>query len=277
MQQQVRLARLRERRAEGVDELVRELADEADGVGQQVVAPAQPPAARRRVERVEEAVAHADLRARQRVEQRRLAGVGVADERDGRQLRALALGAHRLARALDPLQPAAQRGDAVAREAAVGLDLRLARSAGADPGPPAAAPAPAPSRSRWVHSPRIRARLYSSCASSTWSLPSAEWAWPAKMSRMIAVRSTTGIPSASSRLRPWRGVSSSSHATTLASSALIAALSSSSLPGPTYVFGCGCSRCWTSARPWRRPAVRSSSSSSARASPLASTPIASAR
>ena len=57
----------------------------------------------------------------------------------------------------------------------------------------------------------MRARLYSSCASSTWSLPSAERAWSAKMSRMIAVRSITGMPSASSRLRSWRGSSSSSH------------------------------------------------------------------
>ena len=66
----------------------------------------------------------------------------------------------------------------------------------------------------------MRARLYSSCASSTWSLPSALWAWSAKMSRITAVRSITGTPSASSRLRSWRGASSSSQATTLASGAL---------------------------------------------------------
>ena len=36
-------------------------------------------------------------------------------------------------------------------------------------------------------------------------------AWSAKMSRMIAVRSTTGTPTACSRLRSWRGSSSSSH------------------------------------------------------------------
>ena len=64
---------------------------------------------------------------------------------------------------------------------------------------------PAPRRSRWVQSPRMRARLYSSWASSTWSLPSAECAWSAKMSRMIAVRSITGTSSAASRLRSWRG------------------------------------------------------------------------
>ena len=63
----------------------------------------------------------------------------------------------------------------------------------------------------------MRARLYSSWASSTWSLPSAVCAWAAKMSRMIAVRSITGTPSAASRLRSWRGESSSSQATRFAS------------------------------------------------------------
>ena len=46
------------------------------------------------------------------------------------------------------------------------------------------------------------------------------------MSRMIAVRSTTGRPIASSRFRSWRGLSSSSQAITLASQALAAALAS---------------------------------------------------
>ena len=62
------------------------------------------------------------------------------------------------------------------------------------------------------------------------SLPSAECAWSAKMSRMIAVRSMTGTPSASSRLRSWRGSSSSSQATRFASASLTARFSSSSLP-----------------------------------------------
>ena len=65
----------------------------------------------------------------------------------------------------------------------------------------------------------MRARLYSSWASSTWSLPSALPAWAAKMSRITVVRSTTGSPSASSRLRSWRAVSSSSQAIRFASQA----------------------------------------------------------
>ena len=144
MQQQVGADRLLERRAEGVDELVGELADEADRVGQQVRTAPEADRAGGRVERVEEAVAHLDLGARigagaaavgrrERVEQRRLARVGVARECDRGQRGALALGAHRGARAAHVLQAPAQRRDPVAREAAVGLDLGLARPSRADP------------------------------------------------------------------------------------------------------------------------------------------------
>ena len=84
---QVGAERLLERRRERLDELVRQLADEPDGVGQQVGAPADLERARGRVERVEEALAHAHVGARERVQQRRLAGVRVAGQRDRRQSR----------------------------------------------------------------------------------------------------------------------------------------------------------------------------------------------
>ena len=122
--------RLLERRAERLDELMGQLADEPDGVGEEVRPPGQARRARRRVERVEQAVADADLGAGQPVEQRRLARVRVAGERDLRDRRRGALGAHRPAVALDLLEAAAQRADAVARQPAVGLDLRLAGTAG---------------------------------------------------------------------------------------------------------------------------------------------------
>ena len=96
------------------------------------VRPLQAQRARRRVERVEEPVADADLGAGQRVEQRRLARVGVARQRDGGQVRALALGALGRAGGLDLLEAALEDRDAVARQPAIGLDLRLARAAGAD-------------------------------------------------------------------------------------------------------------------------------------------------
>ena len=49
---------------------------------------------------------------------------------------------------------------------------------------------------------------------------------------MIAVRSMTGIPSSSSRLRSWRGSSSSSTAIRFASASFAACFSSASLPRP---------------------------------------------
>ena len=64
--------------------------------------------------------------------------------------------------------------------------------------------------------PRMRGRLYSSWASSTWSLPSAVWAWPAKMSRMTAVRSTMRMSRRFSSARCCVGVSSSSQTTATA-------------------------------------------------------------
>ena len=211
VQQQVGAPRLLQRRAEGVDELVRQLADEPDGVRDEVRAALEPQRPRRRVERVEEPVAHADLAAGERVEQRRLARVRVAGERDRRQVRALALGAH---------APRGWRRRRASRRRSAAIRSRARRRSVSicdSPGP--RVPMPPPRRSRCVHSPRMRARLYSSWASSTWSLPSAEWAWPAKMSRITAVRSITGTPSSFSRLRSWRGLSSSSQATRFASAA----------------------------------------------------------
>ena len=132
VQDQVGQHGLLERRLEGLDQLVGQLLDEADRVGQQVVAAGELEAARGRVEGVEEPVPDADLGAGERVEQRRLAGVGVAGEGDARQRGALAPGPHHAAVALEPRQAPAQRGDAVAGQAAVGLDLALARAPGAD-------------------------------------------------------------------------------------------------------------------------------------------------
>ena len=132
VQDQVGLERLLERGGERLHELVRQLADEADRVGQQVAAAGDLERARGRVERVEEPLAHAHLGAGQRVQQRRLAGVRVAGERDGGQAGALALLAHHVARRARVLEPALERGDPVARQAAVGLDLGLARAPGAD-------------------------------------------------------------------------------------------------------------------------------------------------
>src|SRR5919107_3943938 len=129
---QVRAQRLLERRPKRLDELVGQLADEADRVGQQVGAPSDLECARRRVERVKEPVADAGARAGQSVEEGRLARVRVPRESHRRQVSALALAAHGGAGGARVLEPAAQRGNAVAREAAVGLDLGLTGATCAD-------------------------------------------------------------------------------------------------------------------------------------------------
>ena len=124
--------RLLERRGEALDELVRQAPDEADGVGDEVAAALVLEAARRRVERLEQPVADGDAGVGERVEERRLAGVRVAGERDRRRLAAAALLAADVALAAEAPQPLAEQRDAAAREAAVGLELRLAGAARAD-------------------------------------------------------------------------------------------------------------------------------------------------
>ena len=62
MQDEVGDERLLERRREALDELVRQAADEADGVGDEVAAALVLEAARRRVERLEEPVVDRDAR-----------------------------------------------------------------------------------------------------------------------------------------------------------------------------------------------------------------------
>ena len=56
--------RLLERRREPLDQLMRQPPDEADGVGDEVAAALVLEAARRRVERLEQPVAHRDVRRR---------------------------------------------------------------------------------------------------------------------------------------------------------------------------------------------------------------------
>ena len=155
VQDQVRGQRLLERRAEGLDQLMGKLADEADSVGQQVAATADLERASRGIQRVEEAVPHAHLGAGERVQQGGLAGVGVAGQGHGGQPGTLALGAHDAAGALGVLEPPAQGRDAVTRKPAISLDLGLARAPGADaavhaPGAQALEVRPQPAHAREV-------------------------------------------------------------------------------------------------------------------------------
>ena len=116
-----------------VDELVWQVADEADGVReQQLVAVGLDPAGGG-VEGLEEGVVGAHARVRQGVHQARLAGVGVAGEGDARQGRRRPPLALDRARAGDVAQAPAQGRHAAAQEAPVGLELRLAGAPRADP------------------------------------------------------------------------------------------------------------------------------------------------
>ena len=215
MQDQVGEDGLLERRLERLDERMRKLADEADRVREQDAAALVREGAGGRVQRVEEPLPDArrpaPVRALRRVDLP--AFVYPASATVGSAARS------RSARITARLRStrSSRRRSAVIRSRA----RRRSVSIWDSPGPAyrSAVMRPPPRRSRWVQSPRMRARLYSSCASSTWSLPSAVWAWSAKMSRITAVRSITGTPSACSRLRSWRGTSSSSTATRLASAA----------------------------------------------------------
>src|SRR5207302_9791734 len=111
-------------------------------VGDEVAAPLVLEAARGRVERLEQAVAHRDAGVGERVEERRLARVRVAGERDRRRLGAPPLLAPDVALAAQLAQPLAEERDAGARQTAVRLELRLARAARAYPCAEAAGAAP---------------------------------------------------------------------------------------------------------------------------------------
>ncbi len=142
--------RLLERRGEALDELCRQTADEADGVGDEVAAAVVLEAARRRVECLEEPVVDGDSRVGEGVEERRLAGVRVPGERDGRRLAAAALLAAHVALAAETLEAFLQERDAAPREAAVGLELGLAGAAGADAAAEALEVLPHPAHPREV-------------------------------------------------------------------------------------------------------------------------------
>ena len=109
----------------------------------------QPKCARGRVERGEQLVGRQGTRLDQRIEQRRLAGVGVADERDAEGAATLARLALRAALALDLFEPLLHRLDALADHAAVEFDLRFARAtAQADAAALALQVRPAPHQAR---------------------------------------------------------------------------------------------------------------------------------
>ena len=130
---QVGVGDLLQRRAERLDELVGQVADEPDGVGERV----DPPVLGRRttrggVERGEQRVLDEHAGVGQPVEQRGLAGVGVAGDRHRRDRVALALGPLGVAGGAHVAQLGAQLGDLGVDPAAVGLDLGLTGTTATD-------------------------------------------------------------------------------------------------------------------------------------------------
>src|SRR5262245_24970045 len=130
VQDHVGLDHLLQGRAERRHQHGRQIRDEADRVRQDDAgAMRQVDGAQGRIERGEQHVGGQHLGPRHAVEQGRLAGIGVADQRHDRVRHALAALPVELARALDAFELALDARDAFADDAAVRFELRLARAA----------------------------------------------------------------------------------------------------------------------------------------------------
>src|SRR5690606_37004493 len=113
---------------------VRQLVDETHGVDQQgIAALLELEPAHGWIERSEQLVLDERTGGGQAVHQRRLAGVGIADESDDRIRHAGTPAAMQSAGLLDLAQAALERSDAFAHSAPVDLELSFARAASADP------------------------------------------------------------------------------------------------------------------------------------------------
>ena len=134
VQQQIGVLQLLQRGLERLDEIRRQLADEADGIGKQdlPLQLRQPETARRRIQRIEKAVVRRDVRAGQPVEHRGFSGVRIPDERGHRHGVFLAAAALRRADAAHLFEIGLQIPDDPADVPPVGLKLRFARAARAD-------------------------------------------------------------------------------------------------------------------------------------------------
>ena len=222
---------LLQRRLERLDELVRELADEADRVGDQVSAAAVAVGARGRVEGVEEPLPHPSPGSRERVQQGRLARVGVAGEGHDREAPSRRGG------------PASPRGFAPGARAG-GAGSRSGR------GPGGGRSRSGSPRARGSRSRRPAARDGSTgraCARGcTRAAPAPPGAFPRRCGR--GRRRCRGSPRCGrSRARrapppgsaPGAGTSSSSQATRLASQRAISRLELGQLAPPEVAVGIG--------------------------------------
>ena len=248
-----------------------------DRVGQQQLPAArQAHLARQRVQRDEERIRRHRPLARQPVEERRLAGVGVAHQR------------HRGHRLLLPAiaqsgSGAAGRGRSPSASDSIRVRIRR-RSVSSFVSPGPRVPMPPPSRDKAVLDPASRGSRYFSCASSTCRLPSRVRARRAKMSRMSCVRSMTLRSSPSPRCRSWLGVSSLSTTTRSTSPSSHATARLWTLPLPMKVAGSGARRSCSVENTTVAPAAstrpansRSDASEWSRPLPPVTTPTSAAR
>src|SRR5690606_29004571 len=126
VQEEIGVLRLLEGRAERGEELLRQIADEADRVGDDDLAlPREADAPRARVEGREELVLREHAGIRQRVQQRALAGVRVADDRHDRDAPARAPRTTLEALFAELLQLRLEAVDPLACAALSDLELRL--------------------------------------------------------------------------------------------------------------------------------------------------------
>src|SRR5688572_3152273 len=140
VQQQVGVHGLLERGAERRYQPMRQVAHESDGVGQHHVARVglrlvrthfgQPYAPRGRIQGGEQLVGGVGVGVRKRIEQRRLAGVGIADDRDRKHIAPDARAALHGALLLQLIQLSLQDLDSCCDVAPIELQLLLARTAG---------------------------------------------------------------------------------------------------------------------------------------------------
>ena len=132
VQQEIRLVHFFERRAEARDQIVRQLANESNGIGQQNLRVlAEVYLARQRIERREQPVFDKDFgRIPDRAQNRRLAGVGVADERSPKRF--APAGPLNHARRLNVVELVLEQLDALVDQPPVGLELSFSRAPDSD-------------------------------------------------------------------------------------------------------------------------------------------------
>ena len=130
MHDDIGLGNLFQRRAKGRDKMGRQVGDKTDGIREDCLSARwQIEAPHRRVERREQQVFSGDLRARQAIEQRRLPGIRIPDQRNDRVGNAPTRLAMQRAGTFDLIQLPAQPGNALADQPAVDFELALTRSA----------------------------------------------------------------------------------------------------------------------------------------------------